>query len=116
VDVRLVPFDALASATPAGLDARMVCLSYMNPDSLAHARYLVRRLRRRTDAPIFVGFWSVEAEEAQRQDLAAVTRADLAATSLEEAVERILEAVRDTAEASVALPAEAQPSRSLAAP
>src|SRR3546814_7757123 len=67
VGSRLVSFDANAFSTYAGLDlrgARVICLSYMNAGSLAHARYLVRRLRRRTDARILIGFWSLDPEEA----------------------------------------------------
>ena len=48
---RLVSFKAIATGTYAGLDldgVQVVCLSYMNPDSLARARYTIRRLRRRT--------------------------------------------------------------------
>lgn len=111
VGVRLVPFDAMASSTYASLDfegVRMICLSYMNADSLANARYLVRRLRRRTNVPILVGFWSMEAEEAVRRDLVKATRADLAATSLGEAVEQVLDAApkAEATAASQMAPAE----------
>jgi hypothetical protein len=85
----------MASANYASLDldgVRMICLSYMNADSLAHARYLVRRLRRRTDAPILVGFWSMGKEEADRRDLVKATRADYSAISLGEAITQIWEA------------------------
>lgn len=94
VGVRTVTFDAMASATYASLDfegVRMICLSYMNADSLAHARYLVRRLRRRTDVPILVGFWAMEKEEADRRDLVKATRADRSAISLAEAIAQVLE-------------------------
>ena len=64
----------------------------MNADSLAHARYLVRRLRRRTTAPILVGFWSMEKEEADRRDLVKATRADYSAITLAEAIAQVREA------------------------
>src|SRR3546814_10758535 len=96
VGSRLVSFDANAFSTYAGLDlrgVRVICLSYMNAGSLAHARYLVRRLRRRTDARILIGFWSLDPEEAAGLDLVKLTRADLPATSLGEAVEKELEGI-----------------------
>ncbi len=96
VGTRLVSFDANASAAYAGLDlqgVRLICLSYMNAGSFAHARYLVRRLRRRTDARILVGFWSLDPEEAGRLDLVKMTRADVCVTSLGAAIEQILEGV-----------------------
>ena len=70
---------------------QVVCLSYMNPDSIAHARYAVRRLRRRTGVPIVVGFWSLDPADPKEPDLVTATRADLSATSLGEAIEEILE-------------------------
>lgn len=108
---RPAPFDALASATYAGLDLagiRLICLSYMNTESIAHARYLVRRLRRRTDVPILVGFWSMPAEEAARRDLVKATRADFAVTSLAGAIE-VIEglAYREAVSSASASPAPA---------
>src|SRR3546814_17411588 len=91
VGSRLVSFDANAFSTYAGLDlrgVRVICLSYMNAGSLAHARYLVRRLRRRTDARILIGLWSLDPEEAAGLDLVKLTRAALAATSLGRSEER----------------------------
>ncbi len=96
VGTRLVSFDANASATYAGLDlqgVRLICLSYMNAGSIAHARYLVRRLRRHTDARILVGFWSLAPEEADGLDLVKMTRADLCVTSLAEAMEQVIAGV-----------------------
>lgn len=93
VGTRLLSFDANALATYAGLDltgVRVICLSYMNAGSLAHARYLVRRLRRRTDARILIGFWSLAPEEAQGLDLVKLTRADLCATCLGDAVDQVV--------------------------
>jgi len=96
VGTRLVSFDANALATYAGLDlrgVRVICLSYMNAGSLAHARYLVRRLRRRTDARILLGFWSLDPAEAEGLDLVKLTRADWCATSLQEAISQVVEAI-----------------------
>jgi hypothetical protein len=88
VGARAVSFQAIASGSYASLDlngVRLVCLSYMNPDSIAHARYAARRLRRRTEAPILVGFWSLDGT-GPAAALVDATRADLAATSLTEAL------------------------------
>lgn len=96
VGTRQVSFDANALATYAGLDlrgVRVICLSYMNPGSLAHARYLVRRLRRRTDARILLGFWSLDPGESESLDLVKLTRADLCATSLHQAVTQIVDTI-----------------------
>ncbi|EWY39603.1 hypothetical protein N825_05820 [Skermanella stibiiresistens SB22] len=43
-------------------DVRLICLSYLNPGSVQHARRVVRRLRTRLGAstPIIVGLWSGE--------------------------------------------------------
>ena len=61
---------------------QVVCLSYLNPDSAAHARFAVRRLRRRTDVPIFVGFWTTDPDDVDTAGLAGAVRADLCVTSL----------------------------------
>lgn len=103
VGTRLVSFDANALATYAGLDlrgVRVICLSYMNAGSLAHARYLVRRLRRRTDARILLGFWSLDPAEAEELDLVKLTRADLCATSLHEAITQVVDTIPRVAPAA----------------
>jgi hypothetical protein len=115
LDVRRVRFDEMASANYASLNfegVRVICLSYMNADLLAHARYLVRRLRRRTDVPILVGFWSMEPEEADRRDLVKSTRADMSAISFEAAIEQVLDLATDKAEAAASNGVIAAESRS----
>jgi hypothetical protein len=100
IGARRVSFQAIAAGSYASLDldgVRLVCLSYMNPDSIAHARYAARRLRRRTDAPMLVGFWSLDGT-GSAPALVEATRADLAATSLTEALGDIA-ALIPTAEA-----------------
>jgi predicted PurR-regulated permease PerM len=101
IGVRTVPFNAMTFTNYASLElegVRLVCLSYMNSDSLAHARYLVRRVRRRTDALILVGFWSFEPEEAAQRDLVKATRADFCVTTLGEALAVVLDIVPRAAE------------------
>lgn len=96
LSTRVVPFESITTGTYASLDLRgvqVICLSYMNPDSIAHARYTVRRLRRRTNVPIIVGFWSVDPAHPNAPDLVNATRANLSATSLAEAIAEIMELV-----------------------
>ena len=93
VGARVASFQAIATGAYASLDMEgvgVICLSYMDPDSIAHARYAVRRLRRRTSVPIVVGFWSVDPADAKAPDLVTATRSDLSATSLGEAIEEIV--------------------------
>lgn len=92
VEVRVVPHEAMAASTYGSLElagVRMICLSYMNPESVAQARYLVRRLRRRTDVPILVCLWS-RGDGEDATDLAAATGATGAVTSLQAGVSAIL--------------------------
>lgn len=94
VGSRVVSYEALATTTYANLDmsgVRAVFLSYLNPDSIAHARYAIRRLRRRTGVPIAVGLWSMVPEDPRVPDLVAAIRSDMAATSLDDAVAKIID-------------------------
>ena len=99
IGARVASFQAIGTGTYASLDlegVQLICLSYMNPASLAHARYAVRRLRRRTSVPILVGFWSPHPDETDSPDLVAATRSDLSATSLREAIGEIARLIQDT--------------------
>lgn len=94
IGARTAPFEALASKTYGSLEldgVRLVCISFMNAGSLAHARFLVRRLRRRTNAPIMVCFWSMAQEDEAERDLVKTTRADLSSTSLGASIEQVAE-------------------------
>ncbi|WP_158046163.1 AI-2E family transporter [Skermanella pratensis] len=58
-----LPCEAVSLRNLAKLDTsdvRLVCLSYLNPGSVQHARRVVRRLRGKlgTSTPIVVGLWS----------------------------------------------------------
>ena len=73
---RVASFRAIETGTYSSLDMdgiQVICLSYMNPDSIAHARYALRRLRRRASVPIVVGFWSVEPTDPKAPDLVTAT-------------------------------------------
>ncbi len=90
-DVTLLPAQSLQTTALRTTDLgepAIVFLSYLNADSFAHARFLVRRMRRRLpDARIVVGFWTFEPAEAGRRDPLEATRADRVVTTLKEAVE-----------------------------
>lgn len=120
IGTRTVSFEDLSAENYARLDldgVQMICLSFMNAESLVHARYLVRRLRRRTRAPILVGFWSLPLVDADRLDLVKTTRADMSATTLAEALAQIeawakVEVVQEPAAEDAARGADAVPAES----
>jgi predicted PurR-regulated permease PerM len=93
-EVRLLPFDALQSARLRELDLSdvgIVALSYMNSDSLAHARLLVRRFRRLIPGTaIVVGFWTFPPEDIERRDPLTATKADGVAMTLADATSMML--------------------------
>lgn len=92
-DTRLLRHDSLRAAVLGETDLgspEVAMLSYMNTDSLAHARLLVRRLRRRLpDTKVVLCFWTFSPAEMERRDPATATRADAVAITLEEAMVKI---------------------------
>jgi hypothetical protein len=69
---------------------RIAFLSYMNEDSITHAKYLIRRLRRRAPATrIMVGFWSMTSDQLAQRKVVDETRADLVTGSLTDALNQI---------------------------
>lgn len=85
-----------AGASPADLarveieGIHMVCLLYLNDNSIAHARYLIRRLRHRMPAiPILVAFPSLPADPSAQAGAAKATKADAVSTSLVDTLDRI---------------------------
>jgi hypothetical protein len=88
--VRLFPYDSMQSARLRATDLTepaVVILSYMNADSLAHARFLSRRVRRRwpKTKPI-LGFWASQAGDRQERVPLAATGVDRVVFSLEETI------------------------------
>lgn len=84
-----VSIENLSQVEMAGVQA--ICLSYLEPGSLAHPRYLVRRLRRRLPHAIIIdGFWALTPQEVEERNTLSITGADLIATSLREAMEQII--------------------------
>jgi predicted PurR-regulated permease PerM len=108
VAARVVPSPSVSPAAMAALDitgVAMICLSYLEAEDFAKARYLVRRLRRkRPPTPIVVGYWTLGGQEAKRRDALGETGADAVVTSLAEACAHIAAAVRpaDPAPADIA--------------
>jgi predicted PurR-regulated permease PerM len=71
----------------------IVCLVYMDASGPAHMRYSIRRLRRKLPkATVILGCWMKDIDPAGLEQLRTVAKADLAATSLGEAVKLCIEA------------------------
>jgi hypothetical protein len=103
IGARVVPSGAVSVANLPRLDVtgvQMACLSYLEPGNFTNPRYLVRRLRRRLpQAKIVDGFWTLTAQEVEERDALAETRADCVVTSLRQAVEQVVNAARQAADA-----------------
>jgi hypothetical protein len=74
-------------------DVRLVCVSYLNPGSVQHARRIVRRLRGKLDRriPIVVGLWTSDDDGPLPADASALIGADRLETALSEAAAHISE-------------------------
>jgi predicted PurR-regulated permease PerM len=71
----------------------IVCLIYMDAAGPAHMRYSVRRLRRKLPkATIVLGCWIKDIDPAALEELRDSAKADLAATSLGDAIKLCIEA------------------------
>jgi predicted PurR-regulated permease PerM len=94
-NVRDITHDELEAVNIGKLDLTSVSaiyVSYLNTSSVAHARYLVRRLRRRNGRiKIIVGFWAEDAEMVDGEKIVGSTRNCHFATSIESAVEQVCE-------------------------
>lgn len=96
----VAPSDTVSAASLSRLDTtgvQLACLSYLEAGGFSHARYLVRRLRRKLPrTKIIVGFWTfTEADAAQRGALEE-TGADRVVTSLRQAIELVTTTARQT--------------------
>jgi hypothetical protein len=111
--VRVLPCDALQSSQLSALDldqSALLVLSYMNADSLAHARFLIRRLRRRfPKACIMLGLWTFTPELMARRDPIAATGADRVATTIADALEQIGDTLAPPRPEAASEPAETPP-------
>lgn len=69
---------------------RIAFLSYMNENSVTHAKYLIRRLRRRAPSiKVVVGFWSMTSDPMARRKMMDETQADLVTVSLRDALDQV---------------------------
>jgi predicted PurR-regulated permease PerM len=89
-----LPCNAVSMRNLAKLDTtdvKLVCLSYLNPGSVQHARRIVRRLRGKLDrqVPIVVGLWTPEGDGPLPDDAPALIGADRLETTISEAAARI---------------------------
>jgi predicted PurR-regulated permease PerM len=111
--VRVLPCDALQSSQLGALDldqSSVMVLSYMNVDSLAHARFLIRRLRRRfPNVCIMLGLWTFTPELMARRDPIAATGADRVATTIADALEQIRDTLVPPRPEAASEPAETPP-------
>ncbi|CAN7247430.1 AI-2E family transporter [Phyllobacterium sp. LjRoot231] len=67
-----------------------IYISYLNTSSVAHARYLVRRIRRRNARiKIIIGFWAENADDVDGEKIVGSTRNCFFASSIEAAIEQV---------------------------
>ncbi len=88
-----ITHDELEAANINKLDlvgVSAIYVSYLNNSSVAHARYLVRRIRRRNARiKIIVGFWGDDANKVDGEKIVGSTRNCYFATSIEAAIEHV---------------------------
>ena len=96
IGARVVSADEVSAANIQQLDpagVRFVCLSFLDPGSGTNAHYLMRRLRRRIPAiHSLTGYWGFSGDDGQYLNIIAATGGDVA-SSLCEAVDRIVASV-----------------------
>jgi predicted PurR-regulated permease PerM len=94
-DVRDITHDELEAVNIVKLDlmgVSAIYVSYLNSSSVAHARYLVRRIRRRSGRiKIIVGFWAEDGEKVDGEKIVGSTRNCHFATSIEAAIDQVCE-------------------------
>ena len=67
-----------------------VVVGYLNAESIAHARYLVRRLRRQSPSvTVVIAFWSLAEDEGEIEKVADAIKADALMTTIAEVVELV---------------------------
>ena len=72
-------------------DVRLVAVCYLEPANFTNARYLVRRLNRHfPQAKLLLNFWGFGTDDTRYLDAIEATGCELIATTLREAVERVL--------------------------
>jgi predicted PurR-regulated permease PerM len=96
IGARVVSHGAVSAANIQELDVtdvRMVCICYLEPGTFGHARYLIRRLRRRLpQAGLIAGFWTMTTEQIEQRHALTATAADFVVTSTQQAVRQVVTA------------------------
>ena len=73
----------------------MVCLVYLNENSVAHARYLIRRLRHRMPSiSVLVAYLSLPSDQSAQINARKATNADFVTTTLVDTLDQITSAWR----------------------
>jgi predicted PurR-regulated permease PerM len=77
---------------------KTVCLSYLDPEGVPHARYLARRFRRRigSEISLITAFWGMEHDPARVEHARVETRADRVVLSLQAARDAVKQAGEGT--------------------
>jgi predicted PurR-regulated permease PerM len=92
-DVRDITHDELETVNIGKLDladASAIYISYLNTSSVAHARYLVRRIRRRNARiKIIIGFWSDAPGGVEGEKIVGTTKNCHFASSIDDAVTHV---------------------------
>jgi predicted PurR-regulated permease PerM len=93
IDTRVISPEEASQANIARLDASgvtAICLSYLEPQKPANARFLARRLRKHIPgAPLIAGFWGLEQDDTHYLDWLEATESDFIACNLTAAVTHI---------------------------
>jgi predicted PurR-regulated permease PerM len=93
IGAQLLTSNDMAPETLSRLDlggVSIAVLTYMNEDSIPHAKYLIRRLRRRAPAiKIIIGLWSMVPDQLARHEVTEETRADLVTVSLTDTLDQV---------------------------
>jgi hypothetical protein len=89
-----LPFQSAVKVLLPGADpasVKIVCMSYLDPESAPQARYLARRLRRLLgpDIGIVVGLWGVARTASERDAAKTETRADHVVGTVAEAIDAV---------------------------
>jgi predicted PurR-regulated permease PerM len=98
INTRVVSHEAVSATGINELDVadvRMACICYLEPGSFGNARYLVRRLRRRSPkAEIIAAFWTLTLEQIEQRNALAATGADFVVASTQQAVWQVVTAAQ----------------------
>jgi predicted PurR-regulated permease PerM len=93
IDTRVISPEEASQANIGRLDATgvtAICLSYLEPQNPANARFLTRRLRKHIPgAPLIAGFWGLEQTDTHYLDWLEATGSDFIACNLTAAVSHI---------------------------